>query len=199
MKVHRYRRCDGRRLGAIGMGTFAQNPGTVIYSGGTVVPEVGTWDYSGTTLTANGTTVRASRISGLVFLDASGTHYHQLVPLDGQMTISGASAMLSIELGKNSFAAANIGTLPPGHLNTIVLSDNPLVNAVVIPPLASGVFLQRCSLTQAAVDSILSQLVANGVAGGQVSIDGSGNAAPSVAGIANATILTGRGWTVVKN
>lgn len=60
-----------------------------------------------------------------------------------------------------------------------------------------------CLLTQAAVDAILAAFVAAGrtsVAGTCVlNVGGTGNAAPSVAGAANAAILTGRGWTVTTN
>lgn len=54
--------------------------------------------------------------------------------------------------------------------------------------------LQDNNLPQAQVDAVLAQLDANGQNNGTVYL--TGNAAPSAAGSAHATNLTGRGWTV---
>jgi hypothetical protein len=55
------------------------------------------------------------------------------------------------------------------------------------------------SLNQSSVDSILGSLVNGGKSNGTVYVDDPGNSAPSSAGHASASILTGRGWSVLTN
>ena len=56
-------------------------------------------------------------------------------------------------------------------------------------------------LTQAAVDTILNQIVMNGLTGGALNLGGGGNAAPSLAGLADKAILEALvpPWTVTTN
>jgi hypothetical protein len=54
-------------------------------------------------------------------------------------------------------------------------------------------------LTQSAVDAILADFVAAGANNGTLNVGGSGNAAPSAAGITDRTTLISRGWTVTTN
>ena len=54
-------------------------------------------------------------------------------------------------------------------------------------------------LTETAVDNILIALANNGLTGGHVYINGTGNAAPSATGITAKNTLISRGWSVVTN
>ena len=58
---------------------------------------------------------------------------------------------------------------------------------------------QNNLLTQAAVDAILAAFVAAGRTTGTLNLGGTGNAAPSAAGLADKTTLQSRGWTVTTN
>ena len=55
------------------------------------------------------------------------------------------------------------------------------------------------NFTQTAVDNILQAFVDAGGSNGILNVGGTGNSAPSAAGIANRSILAGRGWTVFTN
>lgn len=84
---------------------------------------------------------------------------------------------------------------PAGRAGNVWLYDNAI----------TGILLTGCGglielhandnpLTQAAVDSVLSQLVALGAVGGYLNLEET--TAPSAAGLADVATLTGRGWTV---
>jgi hypothetical protein len=68
-----------------------------------------------------------------------------------------------------------------------------------VPASLTIVLLQSNLLPQAEVDAMLSKLVAAGASNGTVNVGGSGNAAPSGAGAADAATLVSRGWTVTTN
>lgn len=59
--------------------------------------------------------------------------------------------------------------------------------------------LADTQIPQAGIDSILAQLVANGLSGGFVNLSGPSNGVPGVQGIIDAGILGGNGWTVITN
>lgn len=54
-------------------------------------------------------------------------------------------------------------------------------------------------LPQQTIDDLLQAFVTAGASSGTLILGGSGNEAPSSAGVANKTILEGRGWTVTVN
>lgn len=68
-----------------------------------------------------------------------------------------------------------------------------------VPASLLTIRMENNLLTQAAVDSILNDLVTAGSSNGTVNVGGTGNAAPSGAGAADAATLVSRGWTVTTN
>lgn len=95
------------------------------------------------------------------------------------LIVTGCSALVGLVADKQSLTSVDISTCI----------------------LLTGVHFQQNFLTQAAVDAILHQLVLHGQTGGNCVLDGAGNAAPSVAGLADKATLQGLipPWTVTTN
>lgn len=95
----------------------------------------------------------------------------------------------------------SVSSLPalPATLQTLVVAGNPVTALPSLPVPLIEVYAQECALSQAAVDAILAQLVANGQSNGSCVLSDGTNAAPSAAGAADAATLVSRGWTVTVN
>lgn len=78
---------------------------------------------------------------------------------------------------------------------TVMASSCPMPSIdLQYAPLTHWVEINNCGFDEAQVDLVLAQLASGTVSGG--TLDLRNNTAPSVAGQANAAILTGRSWTV---
>lgn len=125
--------------------------------------------------------VAASSIAGTFDASPFGSSLLELFVNDNQIAsldLSGNPALVKAYLGYNS------------SLSGLNIANNP--NLVELS-------LTNCSFGQAAVDSILAQLTANGKTGGTVNLTGGSNAVPSSTGLANKATLESRGWTVMVN
>ena len=118
-------------------------------------------------------------------------------------SLSGATSLQTFVASVNSLS----GDLPYlGNNRALVdfqVQTNSLSGGTFGPVLSTlGNFVASSNiLSQTAVDGILSSFAAAGRNSGTrvLNIGGSGNQAPSQAGIANKNILTSRGWTVTTN
>ena len=90
-----------------------------------------------------------------------------------------------------------------GGVDFYVRDNNALVNFSfpnVVVPDGSRIRFNNNALSQASIDHILSVCAASvGFASGSINLTGGTNATPSVAGLADKTILTGRGVVVTNN
>ena len=75
-------------------------------------------------------------------------------------------------------------------LTSIIISDTQPIN---------NFYAYDCDLSETAVDNILIELSDNGVAGGDVELDGGTNAIPSATGLAAKSALEADGWYVAVN
>jgi len=95
-----------------------------------------------------------------------------------ELTCSGATALTYLYCNANTLSTLDVST------NT----------ALTILDCNSN------TLTELSVDTILHDLVTNGQFGGYVDLSGGINSAPSAAGVASGSILSGdRSWTVTTN
>lgn len=82
----------------------------------------------------------------------------------------------------------------PASLTSISVADNPGLAAIPpIPPLVNDLSIALTALSAASVNTILGQLVTNGLLNGTVNLFGLDTSASA----ANIATLLGRGWTVV--
>lgn len=86
-------------------------------------------------------------------------------------------------------------------LTTVQCNNNALLDTLVITgcPLIITCEAQNGNLTQPVVDAILIELDNNGLNNGTVQLAGGTSATPSLAGLAAAANLTGKGWIVQTN
>jgi Leucine-rich repeat (LRR) protein len=86
-------------------------------------------------------------------------------------------------------------------LGDLDISNCPLMTTLNILGCTALEYLAAtsCNFSEAMVDQILTDLVANGVEPGMVLLDGSGNASPSSDGQDMADELMNRGWGVITN
>ena len=118
---------------------------------------------------------------GMTALDVSQN------PALSELYVDG-SAITSIDLSQNpALEYLGVGNTP---LTTLDITHNSQLTSVN---------LQQCSLTQAAIDGILTALDGFGLTGGILALEGGTNAAPTGAGATAAANLIGKGWTVTTN
>jgi len=146
--------------------------------------------------------------------------WNSLTSLDGTLDHSGCPAQTEVILSAlsttaasstlNLYDCATMDTLDLSALVTIGASavvdayDNPLLVTPALGNFTAGnnatINFSGCALDEATVDHILARCVVNaGFVSGIVDLSGGTNAAPSVAGAADASTLTGRGVTVTTN
>jgi hypothetical protein len=94
-------------------------------------------------------------------------------------------------------ANCGVSALPtlPATLTRLGIDANGIASVPTIPVATTDVSAGSCGWNAAKVDSLLAQLVANGQSNGTVNI--SGNALPSAAGVTSKNTLISRGWTVM--
>ena len=102
----------------------------------------------------------------------------------------------SVLSSNNHYNAANFsGCFPAGKKGTVNIYDNKLTSLDISnDPGLLYLNASRNSLNQTSVDGVLQTLDSYNTNGG--SLDLTGNAAPSITGIAHANNLTARGWKV---
>ena len=113
--------------------------------------------------------------------------------------MSGIPSLGAFYCRRNRLTSLTLGS--PASLQTLHCEDNSLTSLNITNATSLlDLFCTNNLLTQTAVDNILATLVASGVNGGQVWLDGLGNATPSIAGLANKAILEGapRGFWLVN-
>ena len=98
--------------------------------------------------------------------------------ISGVVDLSGLPALEELDFSGN------------GSLTSIIIADTQ----PILYFYASG-----CDLTETAVDNILIVLSDNGLANGEVDLDGGTNAIPSATGLAAKLALEADGWTVSVN
>lgn len=99
------------------------------------------------------------------------------VPITAVTGLQYLTAMTSFQVNSNSIVALDVSGMP------LLVTLNLLNNL----------------LTEAAVDAILAALDTNGASGGTVTLNGTGNAAPSAAGLVSKANLVAKSWTVNHN
>jgi hypothetical protein len=107
-----------------------------------------------------------------------------------------SSAIYDVESFNNNYTSADVtGQFPPGRNGRLNLGLN-LITSVNLTGCSglTNIDLNSNSLDQPNVDAILATVDGWGTSGGF--LDLSLNTAPSAAGVASASNLTGRGWTV---
>jgi len=98
--------------------------------------------------------------------------------ISGVVDLSGLPALEGLDINGN------------GSLTSIIISDTqPILDF----------YAYNCGLTETAVDDILVVLNNNGIAGGNVELDGGTNAIPSATGLAAGLALDANGWYVAVN
>jgi len=119
----------------------------------------------------------------------------------GCLDVSLNTLLTIIQLSGNQFSG-NIDVSTNTHLTTVNLSSNQFstFSGTVVNTLGDC-NLSSNLLTQTAVDAVLAAFVTAGKNSGTRLLDlsGTGNAAPSVAGLASVATLQTRGWTVTHN
>jgi hypothetical protein len=86
----------------------------------------------------------------------------------------------------------SIATLP-ASLTTLSVGSNPISSMPVVPPLVLTLELSLSGFDAAGVNTVLGQLVTNGLNNGTVGLVGMDTSASA----ANLATLTGRGWTII--
>lgn len=121
--------------------------------------------------------------------------------MGGTLNVSTNTALQTLQVGNNQFTG-NITLSTNTQLSTVGLSSNQFSGFTdTIPASVSDFQAQNNLLTQAAVDAILLAFVnANRTTGTRVlNLGGTGNSAPSSAGLGYKATLVSRGWTVTHN
>jgi len=160
---------------------------------------------------ANGSVGAGSAFTGLAYFGAIGQPVIEVFGLgvsNGQsIDLFDLNFITSIPTIPNNTQnvhirrCALITSLPniPTTCNSFECSSCALTTVPTIPTLVKNLFLNDNLLPQSAVDAVLANCVANGQGLGVLYLNGTGNSAPSAAGVANAATLTGIGWTVFIN
>ena len=115
--------------------------------------------------------------------------------------VTGSTALTNVQAFTNSYTSADFtGGFVTGTGAYLDLHSNSLTT-VTLTGCTSLLFadLHDNLLTQGAVDAVLGVLAGTSISNGTVNVGGTGNAAPSSAGLTSAATLTGRGWTVTHN
>lgn len=121
--------------------------------------------------------------------------------LCGTLDFTYNTALITIQLSLNQFSG-NLNVATNIHLTTLDVSSNKLSTfSGTVSNILGNCDLSSNLFTQAAVDAILAAFVTAGRVSGTrtLNLGGTGNAAPSVAGLASVSILQARGWTVTHN
>jgi hypothetical protein len=170
------------------------------------------------------TTVNLSGLANLLFVDISDNDV--LGSGDPSLTsvnLSGCTALQTLRLDDSDFSA---GIPSLAGLTSLTLIDfdqcrisgivdltglsaleeldfygNTALTSIIIndaQPI-QYFYASSCALTETAVDNILIELSDNGIAGGNVQLDGGENASPSATGLAAKLALEADGWTVNIN
>ena len=108
----------------------------------------------------------------------------------------------------NVYANSFTGSIPDcsntPNLDYLLADGNSLTDFTGgFPTALRRIFLNNNNLTETAVDNVLQAVVdanrTTNMSGCVINLGGSGNSAPSAAGIANKNTLIGRGWSVSTN
>lgn len=168
-----------------------------IFDGSAVITNI---DASGcaalTVLTFDVTSIAAVDLTGCAALDFVGLSNGTFSTID----VSDCTVLTDLELSNNAnLTTINLTGL--GALIFLVASTCPSLTSVTMPSpnVITEVSCSDCAFTQAAVDTILIALDANGLNDGSVDIQGGTSSTPGASGIAAAASLTLKGWTVGVN
>lgn len=114
------------------------------------------------------------------------------------LKLSGSTSLITLDCYENLLTSIDVSTLT--SLSTCQVYQNNLTSITM--SLSSSITYMNArfnTLNQSSVDAILGSLVNGGNTGGTIYLDDAGNSSPSSAGHASASILTGRGWSVLTN
>jgi Leucine-rich repeat (LRR) protein len=114
------------------------------------------------------------------------------------------TSLVTLRFDQNNICGSISSLTGLNSLVTFNVNNNPGINgytASTISVTCTSFTATSCSLPQSAVDQILADFVTNlgSRPVGTISLGGSGNAAPSAAGIVNKNTLVTAGWTVTTN
>jgi Leucine-rich repeat (LRR) protein len=170
------------------------------------------------------TTVNLSGLANLLFVDISDNDV--LGSGDPSLTsvnLSGCTALQTLRLDDSDFSAgipnlAGLTSLTNLDMDQCSISGvvdltglsaleeldfygNTALTSIIIDDAQpiQYFYASSCALTETAVDNILIELSDNGIAGGNVELDGGTNAIPSATGLAAKSALEADGWTVDIN
>ena len=170
------------------------------------------------------TTVNLSGLANLLFVDISDNDV--LGSGDPSLTsvnLSGCTALQTLRLDDSDFSAgipnlAGLTSLTNLDMDQCSISGvvdltglsaleeldfygNTALTSIIIDDAQpiQYFYASSCALTETAVDNILIELSDNGIAGGNVELDGGTNASPSATGLAAKLALEADGWSVDVN
>jgi len=171
------------------------------------------------------TTVNLSGLANLLFVDISDNDVLDGSgdPSLTSVNLSGCTALQTLRLDDSDFSAG-IPSLSGLTSLTLIDFDQCRISGIVVLTGLSALeqldfygntaltsiiiddaqpiqyfYAYNCALTETAVDNILIELSDNGIAGGNVELDGGTNAIPSSTGDAAILALQADGWTTTVN
>ena len=171
------------------------------------------------------TTVNLSGLANLLFVDISDNDVLDGSgdPSLTSVNLSGCTALQTLRLDDSDFSAgipnlAGLTSLTNLDMDQCSISGvvdltglsaleeldfygNTALTSIIIDDAQpiQYFYASSCALTETAVDNILIELSDNGIAGGNVELDGGTNAIPSATGLAAKSALEADGWTVDIN
>ena len=139
-------------------------------------------------------------VNGLNNLSVINCGVNQLTGDIPDITTFGLTSLTRWNIYSNNFTGELTGFSGTPSLEWILCENNNFTGFTgPLPRTISQIRAHDNNFTQTAVDNILQAAVDAGSSNGALNVGGTGNSAPSAAGIANKNILVGIGWTVTTN
>jgi hypothetical protein len=158
--------------------------------------------YTATFTGANGAVYQTLTTTGGATVDVAAQGLTSPYRLRFPLTMGSDQAATSLYIHNNGLEG-NVPDFSDIHIATFFAYSNKFTDWAggSIHATLGTIRLENNLLTQSAVDALLQAIVDGGKSSGTMvlNLGGTGNAAPSAAGLANRDILAARGWTVTVN
>jgi len=139
-------------------------------------------------------------VNGLSNLSVINCGDNQLTGEIPDITTFGLTSLTRWNIYSNNFTGELTGFSGTPSLQWILCNNNNFTGFTgPLPSTISQIRAYNNNFTQTAVDNILQAAVDAGGSNRALNVGGSGNSAPSAAGITNKNTLLGRGWSVTTN
>ena len=139
-------------------------------------------------------------VNGLSDLSVINCGGNQLTGEIPDITTFGLTSLTRWNIYSNNFTGELTGFSGTPSLQWILCNNNNFTGFTgPLPSTISQIRAYNNNFTQTAVDNILQAAVDAGGSNRALNVGGSGNSAPSAAGITNKNTLLGRGWSVTTN